>query len=86
MNCSVTDLRAKDVVDVHTGNRIGTVYDICVDTCTGCVVALLVYAGKGFWGFCGKGDEIKVPWCDIQVIGDEIILVDRHHHHNPIII
>lgn len=85
MNCSVTDLRAKDVVDVRTGCRIGTVFDVLIDTCTGCVVALLVYCGKGFWGFCGKGEEIKVPWCDIQVIGDEIILVNRRgeHQHSP---
>lgn len=85
MNCSVTDLRAKDVVDVNTGCRIGTVFDVLVDTCTGCVLALLVFEGRGFLGFCGKGGEIKVPWCDIQVIGDEIILVNRRgdHHHRP---
>ncbi len=85
MNCSVTDLRAKDVVDVHTGDRIGTVFDVLIDTCTGCVVALLVLEGKGFWSFCGKGNEIKVPWCDIQVIGDDIILVKRRGggHHRP---
>lgn len=77
MQCSVTDLRAKDVVDVHTGCRIGTVYDVLVDSCSGCVLALLVFSGRGFWGFCGKGEEIRVPWMDIEVIGDQVILVNR---------
>lgn len=92
MNCSITDLRAKVVVDVQTGCRVGTVFDVLVDTCSGCVIALLVFGGRGFFGFCGKGEEIKVPWNDICVIGDEVILVDRHdpcppepyppHHHH----
>ncbi|HZK21282.1 MAG TPA: YlmC/YmxH family sporulation protein [Oscillospiraceae bacterium] len=85
MNCSVTDLRAKDVVDVCTGNRIGSVFDVLIDTCNGCVLALLVLEGRGFWSFCSKGDEIKIPWRDIQVIGNEIILVRirSNEHHRP---
>lgn len=75
MNCSVTDLRSKEVIDVDTGCRIGCVYDVEVNSDNGCVVAIIIFQGHGFWGFCGRGEERRIPWRDIVVIGDDSILV-----------
>lgn len=35
MNCCVTDLRNKEVVNKKDGTRLGNVCDVEVDTCTG---------------------------------------------------
>jgi YlmC/YmxH family sporulation protein len=78
MKCTVTDLRAKEVVNVDNGCRLGCVTDVEIDTCTGCLVSITVFCGRGISGsIFGKGDEMIVPWRDIVVIGDDMILVRK---------
>lgn len=77
MKCSVTDLRAKEVINVEDGCRIGCVTDVEIDSCTGCLVSIVVFCGRGIWGFLGRGEEIIINWKDIVVIGDDSILVRR---------
>lgn len=40
LNCCVTDLRNKQVINQRDGNILGPVSDIEVDTCSGKVVAI----------------------------------------------
>ena len=75
MRCTITDLRAKEVVNIDNGCRLGCVTDVEVDTCTGCLVSITVFCGKGVCGFLRKGEEIVVWWKDIIVIGEDTILV-----------
>ncbi len=77
MKCSVTDLRSKDVINVEDGCRIGCVTDVEIDSCTGCLINLVVFCGRGIWGFFGRGEEIIINWKDIVVIGNDSILVRR---------
>lgn len=77
MKCTVTDLRAKEVVNADNGCRLGCVTDVEVETCTGCLVSITVFCGKGVCGFLGRGEEICVPWRDIVVIGEDMILVRK---------
>lgn len=75
MNCSVSELRSKDVVSIETGCRLGCVSDVVIDGDSGCVVSISVYCGRGIGGFFGRGEEITVCRQDIVVIGDDTILV-----------
>ena len=77
MRCTVTDLRAKEVVNVDNGCRLGCVTDVEIDTCTGCLVSINVFCGKGVCGFLGRGEEFTVCWKDIVVIGSDMILVRK---------
>ncbi len=77
MKCTVTDLRAKEVVNVDNGCRLGCVTDVEIDTCTGCLVSITVFCGKGVCGFLGRGEEFTVCWKDIVVIGSDMILVRK---------
>jgi YlmC/YmxH family sporulation protein len=77
LKCTVTDLRAKEVVSIDSGCRLGCVTDVEVDTCTGCLVSITVFCGKGICGFLGRGEEIVICWKDIVVIGDDTILVRK---------
>ena len=77
MKCSVTDLRSKDVINVEDGCRIGCVTDVEIDTCTGCLINIVVFCGRGIWGFFGRGEEIIINWKDIVIIGNDSILVRR---------
>ncbi len=77
MRCTVTDLRAKEVVNVDNGCRLGCVTDVEIVTCTGCLVSITVFCGKGVCGFFGRGEEFTVWWKDIVVIGSDMILVRK---------
>lgn len=75
MNCCVTDLREKEIINLKDGCRLGSVCDIEIDTCTGRVLALIVFGKSKFMGFGGRQEDIRIAWEDIEVIGDDTILV-----------
>ncbi len=77
MKCSVSSLCDKDVIDVCSGAKIGTVGDVELDTCTGCITSIIICGKPGFFGTIGKTDDIKIDWCNIEVIGDDTILVKK---------
>ncbi|MDR2754018.1 MAG: YlmC/YmxH family sporulation protein [Oscillospiraceae bacterium] len=82
MHCCITDLRNKDVINKKTGARLGNVVDAQVDTCTGCLVALVVLGRPKAMGFFAR-EEHYVRWEDIEVMGDDIILVNYTHMAPP---
>ena len=75
MNCCVTDLREKEIINLKDGCRLGSVCDVEIDTCTGRVLALIVFGKSKWMGFGGRQEDIRIAWEDIEVIGDDTILV-----------
>lgn len=75
MVCCVSSLCDKDVITVKDGMRLGTVGDVEFDTQSGCITALIICGKSGFFGMVGKTEDIRINWCDIEVIGDDTILV-----------
>lgn len=75
MQCSISSLCDKDVISMNDGTKIGTVGDVEFDTQTGCVTCLIICGKQGFFGMVGKTEDIRINWCDIEVIGDDTILV-----------
>ncbi len=73
MVCCIAELCSKDVIDIESGNRIGYVADVDVDSCSGHVVALCVKT-DGFFSL-KPPPPIRIQWCDIAVIGQETVLV-----------
>ena len=58
-----------------TPNLINT-GDVEIDTCSGRVVAIIVKCRSKLLNFGNKQDDIKICWEQIEVIGDETILVN----------
>ena len=71
--CRITDLHSKQVINTKTGCHLGFVNDVEINTCDGKLVALLIWGKTRFFG--RREDDIRIWWKDIQVIGDDIILV-----------
>ena len=46
-----------------------------IDTVTARVLSLVIYGRLRFFGLLGREDDIIIKWQDIEVIGDETILV-----------
>lgn len=74
---SLSELRAKDVVNTLDGKRLGKVMDIEFDPMNGRVEALVV---PGEWkvGQFLRGEKcgIVIPWGQICKIGENVILVE----------
>ena len=82
MNCCITELRCKEVINKANGCRLGFVSDVEVDSCCGRVVALIVLGRPKYWGICGRRERIRVRWEDIDVIGNDTILVCKAQTDN----
>ena len=75
MNIISTDeLRQKEIINLCDGARLGYACDFEFDTCTAQIVALVVEKNGGFLGLAG-GDSFHIPWCKIECIGEDTILV-----------
>lgn len=70
-----SDFKYKEVISLSDGEKLGCVYDMEIDTDTGCITKLIV-PGKGKTSLFSKNHGIKIPWEAINKIGDDIILVN----------
>lgn len=77
MNCCITELRCKEVINKSNGSRLGPVSDIEVDSCSGRVIALILLGRPRYWGIFGRRERIRIRWEDIDVIGRDTILVNK---------
>lgn len=75
MNCSLSQLRNKEVINSRNGCRIGYVDDLEVNTRSAKVCALIIYGRLKLWGLLGRKDDCIIPWDHIELIGEDTILV-----------
>ena len=75
MVCRIVELRHKEVINSSNGCRIGFVDDVEVDTITSQVRAIIVFGRPRCLGLLGRNDDLIIPWSDIQLIGEDTILV-----------
>lgn len=74
MNCCITDLCEKEIINLKDGVRLGCVGDVEIDTCSGRVIAIIICSRKLF-NFGKRDDDLRICWEQIEVIGDDTILV-----------
>ncbi len=76
MDCRISELQYKEVVDITDGTRYGFIDDVELD-CTGGSIRSIIIAGKARWfGLLGRDADTVFPWSAIKRIGSDIILVD----------
>ncbi|MBE6734324.1 MAG: YlmC/YmxH family sporulation protein [Ruminococcaceae bacterium] len=75
MVCRIVELRHKEVINSSNGCRIGFVDDVEVDTATAKVSSVIVYGRPRCFGILGRNEDYIIPWSDIQLIGEDTILV-----------
>ncbi len=76
MNCRFKELCCKQVINVRDGTCLGCVCDVEVDTKCAQVIALVVFGRLKCFGLLGREDDIIIPWRNINVIGEDTILVN----------
>lgn len=76
MSCRIAELRNKQVVCIKNGCVLGYVYDVELNTADGRLTAVVIPGRPRLFGIFGHDDDIVIPWQDIEVIGQETILVN----------
>ena len=75
MICSFSELRNKEVVNVRTGEKIGYIDDLELDSAGGRIVSLVIYGRSRAFGLMGRDEDIVIRCSDIELIGEDTILV-----------
>jgi len=76
----MSDLQAKEIIDVSTGRRIGIITDIIVDS-KGNITKLILDKKIGKKILSNPKEDIELTWNQIVKIGDDIILVDTRNNY-----
>ena len=77
MLLSFDELCRKEVIDIATGERLGYIDDIELETENGSVSSLIIYGTARLFGLFGREHDTVISCSDIRVIGDEVVLVQR---------
>lgn len=79
--CRIADLRHKEVINIKDGTCLGCVNDVEIDTACAKLVAIVVYGKLKCFGLLGRQDDIVIRWEDIEVVGEDTILVCYNVHY-----
>lgn len=71
-----SELRYKEVIDIHSGFRLGYVCDAELDDAEGKITSLITPGKSKFFGLLGREDDYVLPWQCIVRVGRDIILVE----------
>lgn len=71
-----SELRNKEIIHVCEGARLGYLNDLCIDTDSGRLTALIVPGPCRFLGLFGRDSDYIIPWACVRRVGDDIILVE----------
>lgn len=72
----IADLRNKQIVCVKNGCVLGFPSDVEINSTDGRIESLVIFGRPRFFGILGREDDIVIPWREIEVIGQETILVN----------
>ena len=74
MNKKGLDFKHKEVINITNGKRLGMVLDVTANLKTGTIESIIV-PGSNKFTFFSYTDDIVIPWDNIVVIGEDLILV-----------
>lgn len=69
------DIKCKEIINIKSGRKIGYADDIEFDGCTAKLCRIIIYGRNRFFGLLGREDDIVISWGDIEIIGEDAILV-----------
>ena len=75
MQCRISGLRCKEIINVCDGCRLGYAEDVDLVLPEGKICAIIAYGKGKFFGLL-RGEEFYIPWESVRQIGDDIILVE----------
>ena len=74
---SLSMLSQKDVISITTGQNIGRIDDIEFCRENAKVEFLVIFGRPRFFGLFGRGEDVKIPWDNVVIIGKDAVLVNN---------
>jgi YlmC/YmxH family sporulation protein len=71
----ISELQAKDVVNIADGRKLGQICDLELDLRQGTIRAIVVPSETKWFRLMSGGQEWVIPWQQIVKIGSDVILV-----------
>ncbi len=71
----MSELQTKEIIDISSGKRVGSISDLIVDS-KGNITKLLLDKKIGKRLLANYKEDTELSWSQIIKIGDDIILVD----------
>lgn len=71
---TTSDLQSMEVINLCDGAKLGYPCDFEINTADGCITAIYIPKETKWLNLC-KAEEYRIPWCRIECLGDETILV-----------
>ena len=69
----LSELQAKDIVNITDGKKLGRIIDVVVDG--GKMYNLVIEPKRFFLNLFKRGEEISIKWESIEKIGEDVILI-----------
>ncbi|WP_100408175.1 YlmC/YmxH family sporulation protein [Bacillus solitudinis] len=79
----ISDLQAKDIVNMENGKRLGHMNDLDINLASGQIEAMIISGTGKMMGFFGEKEEVVIPWKNIVKIGSDVILVEVPDTYRP---
>jgi len=79
MQISFCELRAKEVVNIYNGKRLGNIIDMIIDTSCARVLGIVVPNCNAKFSIFKPSSDVFIPYNSIVKIGKDVILVDLSH-------
>ena len=81
METSFCELKAKEVVNIVDGKRLGHITDLVFETNCGKILGLVVPGEKSGWNIFKSVEDIFIPYQNICKIGYDTILVELYNQN-----
>lgn len=82
MEVTFCELRAKEVVNVYDGKRLGNIIDMVIDTTCARVLGIIVPNDRSLFNIFKCNTDIFIPYNRICKIGKDVILVELYYQTN----
>ena len=69
------EIRCLEVINICGGERLGFPVELEIDLDCARVLSFTVARGEKCFSFLGDREEYVIPWCKIDCIGEDAILV-----------
>lgn len=73
---NLSDIRDKEVINIHTGERLGYIDDFEIDLDKGTITAIILPTENKVINLFAKKNDIFINWDSIVKIGADVILVN----------
>jgi len=72
----IGELKQKEIINIRDGGRLGFACDAEFDIEKGIMTAIIAPGPGKMLGVFGRGQDYRIPWCDLRQIGDDTIIID----------